>query len=249
MAHRRPGGKTETAEAAEAADLEVITTTVADGVAAEQGGADRLEVVAAMEHDGLLPDLALVCRLRDAVSIPMRVMLRCTPGFTTGGQDLAALCRAAERLRAAGVDQFVFGFLTEDAQLDRQAIRTLYAAASPAAWTFHRAFDHAADAEAAFAQCAALPRLDRILSAGSPGGIDSGRAVLRQRAAWQTPALRWLAGGGLRRHHIPALRTAGITHFHAGRAVRRDQRWSAPVEASLVRQLKDALLEPLPSSG
>lgn len=222
--------------------LEVIATSVDDGVAAARGGADRLEVVSAMEVDGLLPDLDVVCRLRDAVAVPLRVMLRSAPGFTVNSEELDALSREAERLRSVGVDQVVFGFLTEDGNLDQEAMRELWSAAKPNAWTLHRAFDHVIEAEQAFAQCTALPGLDLILSAGGPGGLDLSFSTLCSRAAWQTAQLRWMAGGGLRLDHIAPLRAAGITQFHSGRVVRQGQRWDAPVKEAMVRQLKDAML-------
>lgn len=221
--------------------LEVIATTLEDALAAERGGADQLEVVAAMEADGLLPEVALVSRLRDAVALPVRVMLRSRSDFGTDAADLAGLCRAAERLRAGGVDEFVFGFLTDDGQLDREALLTLQAAAAPCRWTLHRAFDQVVDAEQAWATCRDLPGLDRILSAGSPAGVTEGLENLCHRAAWQTPELRWLAGGGLRLEHIPRLRAAGITQFHSGRAVRRGGSWHGPVEAAQVRRWKEAV--------
>lgn len=226
--------------------LEVIATTLADAQAAERGDADRLELVAAMDADGLLPDVALVTRVRSTVALPVRVMLRGRPGFGTDAVELAALCRAAERLRGAGTEEFVFGFLTEDGLLDVPAIQALCAAAAPRRWTLHRAFDRVADAEQAWAACRELPGLDLVLSAGGRASIADGLEQLCHRADWQTAGLRWLAGGGLRAEHIPRLRAAGITQFHSGRAVRRGGRWEEPVDETLVRRLKQTVLgEPL----
>ncbi|MBZ5592386.1 MAG: hypothetical protein LAP39_09125 [Acidobacteriia bacterium] len=63
--------------------LEVIACSVADAVAAERGGAGRLEIVRALEAGGLTPLLSLVKEIVAAVSIPVRVMLRENPGFET----------------------------------------------------------------------------------------------------------------------------------------------------------------------
>lgn len=221
--------------------LEVIATSVEDALAAERGGADRLEVVAAMESDGLLPDVQLVRRLRDAVGLPLRVMLRSRPGFGTDTQEIVALCRAAERLRRCGVEEFVFGFLTAEGRLDTDASLALLAASAPRRWTLHRAFDQVVDARQAWETCLGLPGLDSILSAGSRAGVGDGLPRLCARAAWQTADLRWLAGGGLRLEHLPALRAAGIGQFHSGRAVRRGGGWDGPVEAAIVQRWKTAL--------
>ena len=222
--------------------LEVIATSLEDAIAAQRGGADRLELVSAMQHDGLTPDLALTHRIRDAVAIPLRVMLRPHAGFTIAPATLDALVSTARQLRAGGIDQFVFGFLTPDGSLDLPSLQTLAAAIAPARWTLHRAFDHTPDQAAAFAACAALPGLDRILTSGSPLGLDAGLETLRERAPWQTPALRWIAGGGLRVAHIPPLCAAGIHELHTGRAVRHNHRWDAPIDERQLSLLKEALL-------
>ena len=221
--------------------LEVIATSVEDARAAARGGADRLEIVSAMEHDGLTPDLDLSRRIRDAVSLPLRLMLRSHPGFTLSPASLDRLLTTAHHFRAAGFAEFVFGFLTPQRTLDLPSLHTLAAALQPARWTLHRAFDHTPDPAASLAACATLPGLDHILTSGGPGDLDAGLDALCRRAALQTPTLRWIAGGGLRIEHIPPLRAAGITAFHTGRAVRLHQRWDAPVDPAQVALLKEAL--------
>ncbi|MGH3239722.1 MAG: copper homeostasis protein CutC, partial [Spirillospora sp.] len=56
--------------------LEIIALTADDARAAQDGGADRLEVVADMAADGLTPDPELVAAVRRATTLPIRVMLR-----------------------------------------------------------------------------------------------------------------------------------------------------------------------------
>ena len=221
--------------------LEIIVTSVEDALAAQRGGADRVEVVSEMEQDGLTPSADLVARLRDALALPMRVMLRRRDGFRIGADELDELCADAARLREAGASEFVFGFVGHDGQLDCEAIRALLRAPSPAAWTLHRAFDHVVDAAAAFAACARLPDLDAILSSGHPRGLDAGMATLVSRAGWQTERLRFIAGGGLLQEHTALLVAAGITQLHAGRAVRRGRRWDTAVDTRLVRDLKNTM--------
>lgn len=221
--------------------LEVIATTADDAEAAARGGADRLEVVRAMETGGLTPTVDEFARIRERVRLPLRVMLRSNAGFGIDRAELAALCRAAQSLRQAGADQFVFGFLTASGALDLPAITTVCYTIAPCSWTLHHAFDHAADAPRAWEAIQELPGLDLVLSAGSPGGLGAGLETLRARAGWQTGGLRWLAGGGLRAEHLPRLREAGITQFHAGRAARQGARWDQPVDERAIRQLKAAL--------
>jgi copper homeostasis protein CutC len=218
--------------------LEVIALDAADARAAEEGGADRLEVVADMAADGLTPDPDLVAGLRAATSLPIRVMLRANAGFRTTVPELDRLRRVAELHREAGADGFVLGFLDPLGGIDTGAVGKLAAALAPLPWTFHRALDHAADPLPAWRTVRDLDGgLDTVLTAGSPRGVDAGVDVLVRRAAeGPRSAALIMAGGGLRRKHVAVLAAAGITAFHVGTAVRPDGSWDAPVDARLVRE-------------
>ena len=62
--------------------VEVIAQSVADAVAAEAGGADRLELVRDLDQDGLTPPPELVRAVVAAVRIPVYAMLRPWNRFT-----------------------------------------------------------------------------------------------------------------------------------------------------------------------
>ncbi|MEV6106069.1 copper homeostasis protein CutC [Streptomyces sp. NPDC051940] len=218
--------------------LEVIALDAADAAAAQAGGADRLELVSDMAADGLTPAVETFAAVRDAVDIPVRVMLRATDGFAAG--DVDALCATAQRLRAAGADEFVLGFLTPDGAPDLAAVTALAQAVDGCRWTFHRAIDRAADRDVLRKQLAGLPGLDTYLTAGSAAGVPSGLDVLRAEAA-RTAAgepgyePRMLVGGGLKVEHVPVLRAAGLDAFHVGGAV-RPHGWDAPVDEAAVAE-------------
>ncbi|MFD9245886.1 copper homeostasis protein CutC, partial [Streptomyces sp. NPDC059556] len=65
--------------------LEVIALDEEDAVAAQTGGADRLELVTDMAADGLTPSRTGFAAIRAAVDIPLRVMLRPPPGVAARG--------------------------------------------------------------------------------------------------------------------------------------------------------------------
>ncbi|MFI9236035.1 copper homeostasis protein CutC [Streptomyces sp. NPDC053079] len=225
--------------------LEVIALDPQDAVAAQAGGADRLELVSDMAADGLTPARETFAAVRDAVDIPVRVMLRATDGFSAGGAAaLAALCEEARALRAEGAEEFVLGFLTDDGRADLAAVADLAEALGPRArWTFHRAIDRAADRDALRKQLADQPGLDTYLTAGSPSGVDDGLATLLAEAARSDePGYepRILVGGGLKLKHVPVLLDAGITAFHIGSAS-RPAGWNGPVDTDAVRAWREAL--------
>lgn len=221
--------------------LEVIALDAEDAVAAQAGGADRLELVTDMAADGLTPSRETFAAIRSAVDIPLRVMLRVVDGFAAG--DIDVLVEKALELRAAGADEYVLGFLDADGHADLVAIERIVAQLDGARWTFHRAIDRAADRDALRKQLADLPGLDTFLTAGSPDGVDAGLPTLlaeaaRTREPGYEPQI--LVGGGLQLRHVPQLLAAGIDAFHIGGAA-RPSGWSAPVDAAAVREWREAL--------
>ncbi|MEU3192665.1 copper homeostasis protein CutC [Streptomyces sp. NPDC006992] len=226
--------------------LEVVALSAEDAAAAEVGGADRLEVVTDMAADGLTPSLETYTAVRDAVSIPLRLMLRLADGFSAGGDaGIEELCARGAALRAAGAEEFVLGFLDEAGQADLRAVEAVTAAVPGCRWTFHRALDRAADRDALRKQLADTPGLDTYLTAGSPDGVTDGFRTLcaeAARTAAEEPGYgpRLLVGGGLSLDHVAGLRRAGIDAFHIGSAA-RPRGWTGPVDPAAVRTWRQAL--------
>ncbi|MDX3313078.1 copper homeostasis protein CutC [Streptomyces sp. ME08-AFT2] len=221
--------------------LEVIALDAEDAVAAQAGGADRLELVTEMAADGLTPPVAVFAAVRAVVDLSLRVMLRLSDGFAAG--DVDRLAGAAADLRAAGAREFVFGFLDGQGAVDLAAVERILAELDGCRWTFHRAVDHAADRDALRKQLDGLPGLDAYLTAGSPAGVDAGLPTLLAEAARhgeQGYEQRLLVGGGLRLGHLPRLRAARIDAFHIGGAA-RPHGWTGPVSAHAVREWRRAV--------
>jgi copper homeostasis protein len=228
--------------------VEVIALDARDARAAQDGGADRLELVTAMESDGLTPSRAVFAGIRAAVELPLRVMLRLSDGFAAGdAEELDRLCEAAQNLRSEGAEEFVLGFLDPYGRADMDAVYALVDVIEGCAWTFHRAIDRAADRDALRLQLVGLPGLDTFLTAGSPRGVGDGLDVLRAEAARAgEPGYepRLLVGGGLVLDHVTALRAAGVDAFHVGGAVRRGG-WAGTVDTGAVRAWREAVDAPL----
>ncbi|MFI9494168.1 MULTISPECIES: copper homeostasis protein CutC [Streptomyces] len=221
--------------------LEVIALDAEDAVAAQAGGADRLEVVTDMAADGLTPSAKTVAEIRSAVDIPMRVMLRVADGFAAG--DIDVLVEKAREMRAEGAEEFVLGFLDQDGHADLVAVERLVAELEGCRWTFHRAIDRAVDRDVLRKHLADLPGLDTYLTAGAATGVDDGIPTLLAEAARSGQPgyeARILVGGGLRLDHLPRLRAGGVDAFHIGGAARPGG-WSGPVDVAAVREWRAAI--------
>lgn len=217
--------------------LEVIVTSVVDALAAEAGGADRLEIVRALDQDGLTPPIELVRAIVSAVRIPVRVMLRERNAFNVAdAAELKCLCEQAHTLVTLPIEGLVLGFL-RDGRVNVPAMTAVLNAAPSLKVTFHRAFEHMRDERAALDALRPFGKIDTILTSG---GHALGDRVTALSALHATVAGRFtvLAGGGVTAQVLAALRAHTPIHaFHVGRAVRGDERIDRPVDAERVRRL------------
>ncbi len=225
--------------------LEVIVCSVADAIEAARGGANRLEIVRDLHQGGLTPFLKLVDEIKQACELPVRVMLRESPGYRTNGPDeVDRLCRAAEAFAALNVDGFVIGFL-KDGEVDVELTQRVLACAPQTRATFHHAFEDSNDKLRALTDIKRLPQVDRILSSG---GTDQLRSRVQRLAEYEhaaAPDLTILAGGGIDAKAIVEIKRATrIREFHVGRAARLNFQVDGAVQASLVSDLIQRVKRP-----
>ena len=218
--------------------LEVIVCSAADAADAERGGAGRLEIVRDLQQGGLTPSLNLVREIKRATELPVRVMLRESPGYQTNGpEEIERLCRAAEEFAVLDIDGFVLGFLN-DGEVDIELTQRVLACAPHTRATFHHAFEDANDKLRALTEIKQLPQVDRILSSG---GTDQLRSRVQRLAEYEhaaAPELTILAGGGIDGSAIVEIKRATrIREFHVGRAARLNFQADGAVQASLVTDL------------
>ena len=218
--------------------LEVIACSVADAVEAEKGGANRLEIVRDLQRGGLTPPLDLVAQIKQAVALPLRVMLRESDGFETSGADeIDRLCAAAAGFASLGVDGFVLGFL-KNGEVDVETTQRVLACAPHARATFHHAFENAADKLSALSAIKRLAQVDRVLSSGGAGDIESRVQRLGQYVKAASPELSILAGGSVDHQNILQIgRETNIREFHVGRAARTGFQVNGHLQASLISDL------------
>ena len=200
--------------------LEVIACSVADAIAAEQGGAGRIELVRELGRGGRTPQLELVEEVVETVTIPVRVIIRETDGYAAGTADAVdRLARLANRVASLGVDGVVLGFLHKG-HVDVAAMQAVLSAAAPVHATFHHAFDELPDPVGALQALRQWPAIDRVLTSGGAGDWERKAARLRAWTEAAHPGIQMLAGGGVDVGALRVLARAGLREAHTGRAAR-----------------------------
>lgn len=228
--------------------LEVIVSTLNDAVAAEAGGATRLEIISHYEVGGLTPPLSLVREIVARVNVPARVMLRQTESFfVTEEKERARLCDLARSFAELPLDGLVLGFLLYDQnglQIDHKLLAGVLASVPSLKATFHRAFEELPDAGRAIAELKCHRQLDAILTSGGPGAWDAKLARFSEWERAARPEIGMLLGGGTDAEAIKLFcQQTALRQFHVGRAVRQGQRLDGQVQAERVRELAALLRE------
>jgi copper homeostasis protein len=195
--------------------LEICTGSLDDAVAAQAGGADRIELNSSLLQGGLTPSLGTLVEAKRRLTIPILCMVRPRGGgFCYTEHELAVMERDAELLAAHGADGLVFGFLHEDGTIDHGRTRRLlpYAAGKPV--VFHRAFDVTPDPFRALEELIDLG-ITRILTSGQEETVYNGAALIRRLIEQADGRIEILPGGGIDRFNLAdVLARTGATQIH-----------------------------------
>lgn len=216
--------------------LEVTVLDPRDVPGAEEGGADRLHVVAPGPVVAMSPEPALVSAVCRETELPVFVLLRLNDSWTTTGGELTRLVGLAEDYLGCGAGGVSFGFLDAGLDVDDEVCAHLATRLPGVPWTFGRAVDDTLDPRRSWRRLTGLAGLVAVRSAGSPRGLAAGYDELLALAG-SDPAIARLAmpGGGLLAEHVPWFARAGVRQFHLGAQARPGASYKSYVDAGYVR--------------
>jgi copper homeostasis protein len=199
----------------EAVRLEICCGSLEDARAAEEGGADRVELCAALCVGGLTPSLGTILEVESRVKVPVMVMIRPrAAGFHYRESEVAVMERDLEAALQAGAEGVVFGALEADGSVDVAACRRLRGAAKDREVVFHRAFDVTPDAFRALEQLIDLG-FTRVLTSGQRASALLGAPTLRRLVEQAGDRIQILPGGGIRAHNVREIVSAtGCRQVH-----------------------------------
>jgi copper homeostasis protein len=226
--------------------LEVIATTLAEVKAAAAYGADRIELITAMNEGGLTPSIGLIEEAVKSVSIPVNVMLRPhSRSFVYDKEDIQTVLSEVRHIRRTGANAIVFGALTPKGEIDTRLLQRVLDRAGDMRMTFHRAFDEVKNQAAALDQLLAYPQITTILtSGGQPRVLDAAEQIRMLVARSVGTHCSILAGSGLspNRDELRAfLDFTGVQQVHFGSGVREEGKSLAPIDLMRMTEVRSIL--------
>lgn len=177
--------------------LEICVDSLESALAAQAGGADRIELCSALECGGLTPPAGLLKMVREMLAIPLQVLIRPRNGdFCYSEREFEVMREDILFAKQNGAEGVVIGMLLPDGRIDTARTKALVETARPMSVTFHRAFDFSRDPYQALEDIISTGS-DRILSSGQAQSALMGVSLLSELVALAKTRIIIMPGAGI----------------------------------------------------
>lgn len=182
---------------------EICIDSVEAVVAAQQAGAQRVELCSALLEGGLTPSFGTTVRaIAVADAVKVHVMIRPRGGdFLYTDEEFSSMKEDIAAFNKIGVHGYVFGILDAEGNIDVSRNHELIELCKPASVTFHRAFDMARDPIAALDDLMEL-RVDRLLTSGQAPSVLEGAPLIRRLIKQSKGQVIIMPGGDITSHNV-----------------------------------------------
>lgn len=196
--------------------LEICANSLPSALAAQAGGADRIELCDNMAEGGTTPSYATILKSRELLTIQVYPIIRPRGGdFLYSHLEFDLMWKDIERCKQLGCDGVVIGLLNTDGSIDKKRTKLLVDLAWPVEVTFHRAFDRSADPFQALEdiiECGC----ERILTSGQQATALEGAELIAQLVKKSDGRIIIMPGSGVRENNIAELvRKTKATEYHS----------------------------------
>ena len=197
-------------------DLEVCIDSVESAIAAERGGAVRVELCSDLLEGGITPSAGLIASVRRHIAIKLFVMIRPRGGdFCYTDLEFDLMREEITHARRLGADGVVLGLLDEQGRVDVIRTRNLVEIAAPLPVTFHRAIDMTPDLQQALDDVLATGATRILTSGGAPRALQ-GMAEIARLVKASHGRIAIMAGGGITPENIAVIaQNTGASEFHS----------------------------------
>jgi copper homeostasis protein len=185
--------------------LEVCVDSIDSALAADRGGADRIELCSSLLEGGLTPSPGVISTVLGKVSLGVFVMIRPRGSdFCYSDDEFKAMEQDVLTAKQLGADGVVFGILTEEGRVDIDRSQRLVDLARPLKITFHRAFDMSRDLSEALEDLIRL-RVDRVLTSGGEQNVELGQSMISNLQRQAKDRIIVMAGAGITENNVGQL--------------------------------------------
>ena len=201
--------------------IEVCAFSLESCLAAEKGGANRLELCGSMYEGGTTPSAGLMHMAKQQVSLEIHAMIRPRGGdFCYSDDEISVMQADVTVAKELGCDGVVLGILQPNGQVNIEQTKAFVALAKPMRVTFHRAIDMTPDYLKALEDIIETG-CERILTSGQKNTAIEGIEAIRDLVQQANGRIEIMAGSGVNTHNAQTLVHTGVNALHlTGKSVR-----------------------------
>lgn len=200
--------------------LEICADSVESAVAAQCGGARRVELCSSFLEGGVTPSAGLISTVRRKLDIDLYVMIRPRGGdFCYTDEEFETMKKDVVMVKQLGANGIVFGILQEDGDVEIAKTRCLIDMARPLNATFHRAFDMSRELSKSL-EDVIKTGASRVLTSGGEQKAEDGIRTIAKLVKSADQRISLMVGGGITRSNVRRIIEAtGVREIHAGMRV------------------------------
>lgn len=195
--------------------VEICIDSVEGAIAAQAGGAHRVELCDNLLEGGTTPSAGMIALTRQQLTIGLHVIIRPRGGdFCYSDLEFAVMKADVLQAKQLGADGVVIGLLNPNGTIDKERTAELIALARPLRVTFHRAFDMAVDPMQALEDLISLG-VARVLTSGQESSALEGVDLIKALVQRAGDRIIVMAGGGVHERNLHKIVTqSGVQEVH-----------------------------------
>jgi copper homeostasis protein len=195
--------------------VEICVDSVAGALAAQEGGAHRVELCDNLMEGGTTPSAGTVKVARKKLSIGIQVIIRPRGGdFLYSDDEMDVMREDVLMAKSLGADGVVIGMLTANGDIDVPRTEELIRLARPMNVTFHRAFDMCRGPKQGLEALVKLG-IDRVLTSGQEASCVEGMELLAELQRQAAGRIIVMPGGGITPRNVKRIvESTGVQEIH-----------------------------------
>jgi len=196
--------------------IEIATTDFITTQSAVEGGADRIELCAALTEGGTTPSHGMIKKCRQTFSVQLFPIIRPRGGdFYYTDEEYEIILTDILLCKQLGCDGVVIGLLKKDGSLPVKKTAKLIQAAYPMEVTFHRAFDRCKEPFETLEELIEIG-CTRLLTSGQQPAAPQGIDMIAKLVKAADERIIIMPGSGVRKENIKELaEKTGAVEFHS----------------------------------
>jgi len=195
--------------------LELCLESVDSVIAADRGGAQRVELCANLLEGGTTPSAGAIQAARENSKLGINVMIRPRGGdFLYTDAEFLSMQHDIRIAKELGADGIVLGLLRADGTVDVERTKQLVEIAHPLPVTFHRAIDVSRDLLEAL-DAVISTGVVRVLTSGGASSIVDGAAMVAKMVESAGDRIIIMPGCGITTGNVlSVIETTGAQEVH-----------------------------------